>query len=198
MSDEEARIFGRERRHLGLTVSEYLHYLAEESEELALNAIEGFLNTSNYTLIPAMPWENLKHHASWDAGFQTVSYGDAEYTLVRPAQLLAEIISEGCGQGEGCNGSGVRDDAHPTCPPIVPPGWRIVERCGICEQFDDDLEAANAVSEEAHWVECNAGYEHVIARGLTAFAQQGNYLSTPLIAELQDLANKNILIALSG
>ena len=198
MSDEAARIFERERRHRNLTVAEYIAYLI--SEDPSATTLRSSLEEATpWNWVPIKHWSELEHSVLWDDGFQTVSYGDAALTLVGPQQLMAEIIDWGCGQGEGCNMSGVRDNAHPSCPPIVPPGWRVVERCGICEQFDDDLEAANAVSQEAHWVECNAGFEHVVARGTTAFGQ-GIYMPTgdlaPLISELQDLVEKNILIAL--
>jgi hypothetical protein len=188
MSDEESRILERERRLLGLSAQDYLRYLAGES---------------SVAFIPVVHWSELQYSASWDEewgeAFETVSYGDAEYTLVRPEQLVAEIVGLGCGLGEGCNGSGVRDYVSTGCPfnPPIPSDWRIVERCGICEQFDDDLEAANAVSQEARWAVCTNGDHHVVAAGLTAFGQQDHY-PTPLISELLDLAEKNILIALSG
>lgn len=65
---------------------------------------------------------------------------------------------------EGCDGSGVRAPALPSCRIEVPRGWTIVERCDTCELFESDLAAAQARFRYARWVICANGGEHAIGR----------------------------------
>jgi hypothetical protein len=66
---------------------------------------------------------------------------------------------------EGCNGSGVRFPARPSCElPPVEEGWEVVERCDSCEAFEDDLAAGLAIAPEARWIECASGGWHAICR----------------------------------
>ena len=43
---------------------------------------------------------------------------------------------------EGCDGSGVRDPAEPSCALSIPSGWHVVERCDACARFASDEDAA--------------------------------------------------------
>jgi hypothetical protein len=43
---------------------------------------------------------------------------------------------------DGCDGSGLRDPATPSCALHVPAGWHVLERCDACGQFPSDLAAA--------------------------------------------------------
>ena len=77
--------------------------------------------------------------------------------------VLFDWASEGC---EGCDGSGTRAPASPSCDfQQLERGWFIVERCDYCEQYDDDLAAANAWFSGSKTIRCTAGGWHVIARG---------------------------------
>jgi hypothetical protein len=65
---------------------------------------------------------------------------------------------------EGCDGSGIRDDAHPSCLiPGVTSFVVVVERCDTCERFPDDLSAALAIYRRAAWHMCASGGWHVLA-----------------------------------
>lgn len=63
---------------------------------------------------------------------------------------------------EGCDGSGIRCPAEPSC--LIPRfnrwRWTIVERCDACERFANDLDAARARFELARWVRCADGGFH--------------------------------------
>lgn len=64
---------------------------------------------------------------------------------------------------EGCDGSGIRAPAHPSCPVDCPTGWIIVERCDLCEKFPSDFEAALSRYKQVKTAECSNKSEHIIA-----------------------------------
>lgn len=74
---------------------------------------------------------------------------------------------------EGCDGSGVRAPASPSCEIEMPSGWIVVERCDACEQYPDDLEAALSLFREATWVDCRSGSGHVIANPQSSRSPRG-------------------------
>lgn len=66
---------------------------------------------------------------------------------------------------EGCDGSGVRVPASPSCTfkrNPIPEGWVVLERCDTCQRYSDDLAAGQAHYTEARPIVCNSGGEHVI------------------------------------
>jgi hypothetical protein len=67
---------------------------------------------------------------------------------------------------EGCPGTGIRSPADPSCAidGVDLTVWTIVERCDMCERFDDDLAAAKEVFATTRWVECKAGGWHAVGR----------------------------------
>lgn len=67
---------------------------------------------------------------------------------------------------EGCDGSGVRAPALPSCEiDDIPRGWCVIEKCDTCDTYFDDLVAAFSVSlEQPRWVLCRNGGEHAIGR----------------------------------
>ena len=65
---------------------------------------------------------------------------------------------------DGCNGTGVRAPATPSCTINDIVGWVIVERCDECETFPDDEAAAKSLFHEVRWVKCTDHGNHVIAR----------------------------------
>jgi hypothetical protein len=69
------------------------------------------------------------------------------------------------GACEGCDGSGIRAPASPSCDidAAVEPWIVVVERCDACERFKDDLAAALAAFRAARWVYCRSGGSHAIA-----------------------------------
>lgn len=70
---------------------------------------------------------------------------------------------------EGCDGTGVRDHAHPSCTiPFLNAGWRVIEKCDACDKFEDDLEAAKSVAKYACWATCLNGCPHAIGNGAQA------------------------------
>ena len=74
----------------------------------------------------------------------------------------SDEFSETC---EGCDGSGIRCPAEPSCPlPQMPAGWVVVERCDYCEKYEDDLAAAAVVCDEAIWLRCESGGCHAVGR----------------------------------
>lgn len=80
-------------------------------------------------------------------------------------------IHDDCGDDEefdtceGCDGSGIRAPAEPSCAlEDRGPEWFVVERCDYCELFADDLAAALTLAKDAEWIRCGSGGWHVIAR----------------------------------
>jgi hypothetical protein len=67
---------------------------------------------------------------------------------------------------EGCDGSGVRTPAEPSCRFSADEvsGWVIVERCDICERYRDDLVAAAAQFRRVRWVFCTDGGHHAVGQ----------------------------------
>lgn len=63
---------------------------------------------------------------------------------------------------DGCDGSGIRFPATPSCVFKIPPEYTVVERCDHCERFLDDLHAAHQIDKLAHWVQCTTGGVHAI------------------------------------
>ena len=81
-----------------------------------------------------------------------------------------ETANEPC---EGCDGSGIRAPATPSCRlPILESGWFVVERCDYCERYSDDLCAAESQFLESKWIRCASGGWHAIARSVHRFGQQ--------------------------
>jgi len=71
------------------------------------------------------------------------------------------IIAEDC---EGCDGSGIRAPAHPSCYVPLPHGFSVIERCDSCEVYPDDLAAARAIADDCRWLRCADGGSHAIGR----------------------------------
>jgi hypothetical protein len=72
---------------------------------------------------------------------------------------------QGDGDCEGCDGSGVRCPAEPSCIlSNLPRDWVVVERCDYCERYPDDLAAARVVCEVATWMRCSEGGLHAVGR----------------------------------
>jgi hypothetical protein len=67
---------------------------------------------------------------------------------------------------EGCDGSGVRWPAEPSCsiPEIEYSDWVIVERCDECGRYPDDLSAAASVFAIVRWIPCTHGDWHAVGR----------------------------------
>ena len=66
---------------------------------------------------------------------------------------------------EGCDGSGIRVPARPSCSlPELPDGWCIVERCDTCMTYADDYEAGSSISANPRWIKCASGGWHVVIR----------------------------------
>jgi hypothetical protein len=67
---------------------------------------------------------------------------------------------------EGCDGSGIRCPAIPSCAMDVDiNGWVIVERCDSCEIYPNDIAAAHVHFREAKWIVCKNGGAHAVGRG---------------------------------
>lgn len=66
---------------------------------------------------------------------------------------------------EGCNGSGIRAPATPSCSGIALPNprWIVVERCDTCDQYKTDMDAAHAQYSNTCWVKCTNDGDHAIA-----------------------------------
>lgn len=65
---------------------------------------------------------------------------------------------------DGCDGSGVRAPASPSCNlPINNSHVIVVERCDACQRFDNDMQAAQSMYDVANWITCSNGGSHVIA-----------------------------------
>jgi len=72
---------------------------------------------------------------------------------------------EGGGDCEGCDGSGVRAPATPSCVFLTDAhGWVFVERCDLCEIFPDDLAAASSLFRDFKWIQCVTDGWHVLGR----------------------------------
>ena len=66
---------------------------------------------------------------------------------------------------EGCDGSGIRWPATPSCVlPATDDGWFVVERCDTCQKYEDDLAAAEALFQDAHWTNCADGGAHAVGK----------------------------------
>jgi hypothetical protein len=64
---------------------------------------------------------------------------------------------------EGCDGSGIRCPAEPSCALAeLPVGWVVVERCDLCARYADDLSAACVVCDRSRWVRCTSGGIHAV------------------------------------
>ena len=68
-------------------------------------------------------------------------------------------------QCEGCDGSGVRAPASPSCPfdPAARSPWAVVERCDTCERFPDDQTAARAIFTRVREQLCLNDGSHILA-----------------------------------
>lgn len=67
-------------------------------------------------------------------------------------------------QCDGCDGTGVRAPAAPSCSlPARRRPWVVVERCDVCERFASDFEAALSRYRLAGWFQCCAGGWHALA-----------------------------------
>lgn len=91
-----------------------------------------------------------------------ISSADASQrtTILEQARRLVDRL-----QCEGCDGSGIRPHST-TQSDLAPEGFVFVERCDSCQQFEDDLCAANAWGEEARWHRI-----HAAPGGLAAIAK---------------------------
>lgn len=71
------------------------------------------------------------------------------------------------GTCEGCDGTGIRSPAEPSCQiTALISSWTVVERCDCCEKFTDDAAAAREIFCTVRWIECEGGGWHAIARYL--------------------------------
>jgi hypothetical protein len=91
-----------------------------------------------------------------------------EFDDHRPLRSVDDGFDEDSDACEGCDGSGIRCPAGPSCyfPTESLDGWTIVERCDLCEKYDDDLSAASKVFREVRWIRCAADGDHAIGRDL--------------------------------
>lgn len=72
---------------------------------------------------------------------------------------------DGAGSCEGCDGSGIRCPAEPSCAmPDLSLGSVIVERCDYCQQYPDDLAAAEVVCDDPTLIRCESGGVHAVGR----------------------------------
>jgi hypothetical protein len=65
---------------------------------------------------------------------------------------------------DGCDGSGIRAPAQPSCKiegERAP--WIAVERCDTCDRYPDDLTAALSQFKVAAWFQCSDGGFHALA-----------------------------------
>ena len=75
---------------------------------------------------------------------------------------------------DGCDGSGIRINADPSCnfseewTQLQIEGWEMVERCDLHDTYENDLDAARAIFHETKWIKCSHGDEHAIGRWLRA------------------------------
>jgi hypothetical protein len=69
---------------------------------------------------------------------------------------------------EGCDGSGIRSPAEPSCitPEVDGSNWVIVEKCDTCDLFPDDLSAAAALFATVKWIKCLHGGWHAVGKDL--------------------------------
>ena len=75
---------------------------------------------------------------------------------------------------DGCNGTGVRTPASPSCRIDMPAGpWVVVEKCDSCDLYPDDLSAALATFRIAGWFRCESGAEHALAHARTRLRRRG-------------------------
>lgn len=67
---------------------------------------------------------------------------------------------------EGCDGSGVRSPATPSCQFENErlSGWEVVERCDVCERYPDDLVAAATRFRRFRWVVCAQAGHHAVGQ----------------------------------
>ena len=78
---------------------------------------------------------------------------------------------------EGCDGSGIRAPAEPSCVIAEEAaGWTVVERCDACELYADDLAAAARVFEQIKWVQCTEGGWHAIGKTRRVQASRRSYV----------------------
>jgi hypothetical protein len=78
---------------------------------------------------------------------------------------FSNCFSQGGGDCEGCDGTGIRCPAEPSCVlSNLPRGWVVVERCDYCEQYPDDLVAAHVLCEVVTRIRCAEGGLHAVGR----------------------------------
>lgn len=86
---------------------------------------------------------------------------------------------------EGCDGTGLRAPATPSCfLPVRYRSWVVVERCDYCERFPDDLTAARTLFTDAKWIECASGGWHAVGRRPWAAAKRNVAITEPLHSQL--------------
>lgn len=77
-------------------------------------------------------------------------------------------LGSGC-HGEGCDGSGIREDVVNgqvyDAENKPRPDEQIVERCDICDKYADDFEAAKVRFERVRWIISIDGFHSVAASG---------------------------------
>ena len=68
---------------------------------------------------------------------------------------------------EGCDGSGVRAPAIPSCELSAEyDDLIIIEKCDTCDLHADDMAAALSRFDGCEWVQCTDGGWHVVARAI--------------------------------
>jgi hypothetical protein len=63
---------------------------------------------------------------------------------------------------EGCMGTGVRVPATPSCTIETDERLIVIERCDLCERFEDDYTAACSVYSDVRLVQCLNGGLHAV------------------------------------
>ena len=66
---------------------------------------------------------------------------------------------------DGCDGSGVRVPASPSCTfkkKLIPNGWAVLEKCDACAKYHSDLEAGCANFRDVEEVRCDSGGRHTL------------------------------------
>ena len=82
--------------------------------------------------------------------------------MIASSKHEAPVGDEQC---EGCDGTGIRAPATPSCRlPARYRSWVVVERCDYCERYPDDLTAARRLFAVAKWIQCASGGWHAIGR----------------------------------
>ena len=82
---------------------------------------------------------------------------------------MSDVTGES--QCEGCDGTGIRVPADPSCLlPAEASNWIVVEKCDYCDRYEDDFAAAAQVFETVKWVQCASAGWHALGRRVQKLA----------------------------